>query len=257
MAARTSRMVDASAYLTDDQMISLTLVAALLLISKLRDMLDLSGLLAAMTVGLAVSLLGHWTWLVILIVFLIVGSLATKWRFEEKQALSIQEANEGVRSWRNVTANGATASIIAFCSWYFGEADWHYLALASCVAVAASDTLASEIGSLDPRTRSIINLEAVPPGTNGGMSPTGTAAALFGALLIAVVAVLMAPAAGDSTDSATLLVVVTTIGWLGCQVDSVLGALLENEGHIGKHTVNFLATLSGAVMAVYVAFRFL
>jgi uncharacterized membrane protein len=89
------------------------------------------------------------------------------------------------------------------------------------------------------------------------MSPTGTAAALFGALLIAVVAVLMAPAAGDSTDSATLLVVVTTIGWLGCQVDSVLGALLENEGYIGKHTVNFLATLSGAVMAVYVAFRFL
>ena len=97
-----------------------------------------------MAVGLAVSLLGHWTWLVILIVFLIVGSLATKWRFEEKQALSIQEANEGVRSWRNVTANGATASIIAFCSWYFGEADWYYLATASCVAVAASDTLASE-----------------------------------------------------------------------------------------------------------------
>ena len=257
MAARTSRMVDASAYLTDDQMISLALVAALLLISKLRDMLDLSGLLAAMTVGLAVSLLGHWTWLVILIVFLIVGSLATKWRFEEKQALSIQEANEGVRSWRNVTANGATVSMIAFCSWYFGEADWYYLAIASCVAVAASDTLASEIGSLDPRTRSIINLEAVPPGTNGGMSPTGTAAALFGAFLIAVFAVLMAPTAGDSTDSATLLVVVTTIGWLGCQVDSVLGALLENEGYIGKHAVNFLATLSGAVMAVYVAFRFL
>ena len=54
MAARTSRMVDASAYLTDDQMISLALVAALLLISKLRDMLDYSGLLAAMAVGLAV-----------------------------------------------------------------------------------------------------------------------------------------------------------------------------------------------------------
>ena len=250
-------MVDASTFLTEDQMISLALVAALLLISKLRDMLDYSGLLAAMAVGLAVSLLGHWTWLVILIVFLIVGSLATKWRFEEKQALSIQEDNEGVRSWRNVTANGATASMIAFCSWYFGGADWYYLAMASCVAVAASDTLASEIGSLDPRTRSIINLEAVPPGTNGGMSPTGTAAALFGAFLIAVVAVLMAPTAGDSTDSATLLVVVTTIGWLGCQVDSVLGALLENEGYIGKHTVNFLATLSGAVMAVYVAFRFL
>ena len=98
------RMVDASAYLTDDQMISLGLVAGLLLISKLRDTLDSSGLLAAMAVGLTVSLLGHWTWLLILIVFLVVGSFATKWRFEEKQALAIQEANEGVRGWRNVTA---------------------------------------------------------------------------------------------------------------------------------------------------------
>ena len=62
-------MVDASAYFTDDQMISIILVAALLLVSKLRDMLDSSGLLAAMGGGLTVSLLGHWTWLVILVVF--------------------------------------------------------------------------------------------------------------------------------------------------------------------------------------------
>jgi len=251
------RMVDASAYLTDDQMISLGLVAGLLLISKLRDTLDSSGLLAAMAVGLTVSLLGHWTWLLILIVFLVAGSFATKWRFEEKQALAIQEANEGVRGWRNVMANGAVASMIAIFSWYSGEGDWYYIAAASCIAVAASDTLASEIGSIDPRTRSIINLEAVPPGTNGGMSPTGTAAALFGAFLIAVIAVLLAPTAGEPTDSLTLLAIITTIGWLGCQVDSVLGALLENKGYIGKHTVNFMATLSGAVMAVYMAFRFL
>jgi len=77
-------MVDASAFLTEDQMISLALVSALLLISKLRDMLDYSGLLAAMVVGLAVSLLGHWTWLAILIVFLLVGSLATTCRVEEE-----------------------------------------------------------------------------------------------------------------------------------------------------------------------------
>ena len=41
-------MVDAAAYFTDDQMISIILVSALLLVSKLRDMLDSSGLLAAM-----------------------------------------------------------------------------------------------------------------------------------------------------------------------------------------------------------------
>ena len=249
-------MVDAAAYFTDDQMISIILVSALLLVSKLRDMLDSSGLLAAMGVGLTVSLLGHWTWLVILVVFLFVGSMATKWRFEEKRALSIQESNEGARGWRNVMANGAAASLVAVLAW-FGEGDWYFLAVACSVSVALSDTLASEIGSLDPRTRSIITLEAVPPGTNGGMSPTGTAAALLGALLIATVAVLLAPVYGEPMSVASIFVVVAIVGWLGCQVDSILGELLENKGYIGKHTVNFLATLSGAVMAVVVAFRFL
>ena len=249
-------MVDASAYFTDDQMISIILVSALLLVSKLRDMLDSSGLLAAMGVGLTVSLLGHWTWLVILVVFLFIGSMATKWRFEEKRALSIQESNEGARGWRNVMANGAAASLVAVLAW-FGEGDWYFLAVACSVSVALSDTLASEIGSLDPRTRSIITLKAVPPGTNGGMSPTGTAAALLGALLIATVAVLLAPVYGEPMSVASIFVVVTIVGWLGCQVDSILGELLENKGYIGKHTVNFLATLSGAAMAVVVAFRFL
>jgi len=249
-------MVDVATYFSDDQMISIVLVATLLLVSKVRDMLDSSGLLAAMVVGITVSLLGHWTWLVILVVFLFVGSMATKWRFEEKRALAIQESNEGARGWRNVMANGAAASLVAIMSW-FGEGDWHYLAVTCSVSVALSDTLASEIGSLDLRTRSIITLEAVPPGTNGGMSPTGTVAALLGALIIAGGAVLLAPVFGESMGATSIFVTVTIVGWLGCQVDSVLGELLENKGYIGKHTVNFLATLSGVAMAVVVAFRIL
>jgi len=142
-------------------------------------------------------------------------------------------------------------------SW-LGDGDWYFLGMACSASVALSDTLASEIGSLDPRTRSIINLEAVPPGTNGGMSPTGTFAALFGSLVIAVVSVLSIPYAHDGFHhEATLLtdsrsqtfLIITIVGWLGCQIDSVLGALLENKGYIGKHSVNFLATLSGAAMA--------
>ena len=249
-------MVDPSTYFSDDQMISVTLVAGLLLVSKLRDMLDLSGMLAAMAVGLTVSLLGHWTWLIILVVFLFVASIATKWRFEEKRALSIQESNEGARGWRNVMANGAAASMVAILGW-FGDGDWYFLAVTCSVSVALSDTLASEIGSLDHRTRSIITLEAVPPGTNGGMSPTGTMAALLGAIIIAGSTALLAPVYGETMSAASIFITVTIVGWLGCQVDSILGELLENKGYIGKHSVNFLATLSGAAMAVVVAFRFL
>ncbi len=243
--------------LTSDQMVSIGLVVGLMLLSGARGMLNRSGLIAAATVGLSVSLLGHWTWLAILIVFLVVGSLATLWRYDEKAALRIAEDNKGTRGWRNVMANGGVAAGVAVVNYAMGEPEWAYSAAAASIAVAASDTLASEIGSLDPRTRSIINLEAVPAGTNGGMSVLGTFAALAGGLLIAVMAVTLASITSVTTPLVTLFVLVTVIGWLGCQVDSILGALFENKGLIGKHTVNFLATLSGALMAIIAHWRFL
>ena len=90
------------------------------------------------------------------------------------------------------------------------------------------------------------------------MSPTGTLAAITGSLIIAVVTVLMIPYSHDGFHHTSSLLVdargksfvlIALVGWIGCQVDSILGALLENEGYIGKHSVNFLATLSGALMA--------
>lgn len=242
---------------TSDQMVSVGLVLGLMLISGVRGMLNRSGLIAAATVGLSVSLLGHWTWLAMLIVFLVVGSLATLWRYEEKAALRLAEGNKGTRGWRNVMANGGVAAGVAIVSYSMGGPQWAYTAAAASIAVAASDTLASEIGSLDPRTRSIVNLEAVPPGTNGGMSVTGTFAALAGGLLIAVMAVTLSSITDVTTPLPTLFLLITIIGWLGCQIDSILGALFENKGLIGKHTVNFLATLSGALMAIFAHLRFL
>ena len=41
--------------------------------------------------------------------------------------------------------------------------------------------------------------------------------------------------------------VVAVIGWMGCQVDSLLGALLENRGFMTKGTVNAAAITSGII----------
>jgi uncharacterized protein (TIGR00297 family) len=243
--------------LSEDQIISLSLVALLLLISMTRDLLDKGGLIAALFVGLVVSLLGHWTWLAVLMTFLIVGSMATKWRFEEKVKISAEEANDGVRGWKNVMANGGMASIVALAHHYTGGHEWSYYLLCSAISVASSDTLASEIGSLDPRTRIITTLEAVPAGTNGGMSPTGTLAAFYGALLISLVATVLGAVNGDRTPTVFLFSSLVAIGWIGCQIDSLLGALLENRGFLGKHSVNFLSTAAGTMIALGAAMRFL
>ena len=149
------------------------------------------------------------------------------------------------------------ASIIALGHFFIGGHEWSYFLLCSAVSVAASDTLASEIGSLDPRTRIITTLEAVPAGTNGGMSPTGTLAAFYGALLIAVVSSILGAINGDGTPLAIFFPALILFGWVGCQVDSILGAILENRGFLGKHSVNFISTLSGSLMALFAASRLL
>ena len=240
----------------DDLIISVTLVMALLVLSRVRDLLDNSGLFAATITGLTVSLLGHWTWLIALFIFLVIGSIATKWKLEEKKLLSLEEANEGLRSWKNVLANGGAVSIMAIYNFISPGEEWIYFAAIASISVAMSDTLASEIGSLDIRTRSITTLQSVPAGTNGGMSPTGTVAALIGAIIISIIGVIFSPE--DSTiNDINLLLMLTLIGWLGCQVDSLLGALLENRGYLGKHSVNFLATFSGSLIAIIFYYQFL
>ena len=168
----------------------------------------------------------------------------------------MEEANEGLRGWRNVLANGGAVSIIALYNYISPGEEWIYFAAIASISVALSDTLASEIGSLDVRTRSITTLKSVPAGTNGGMSPTGTVAALFGAILISLIGMFFSPE-NSTIPEITLFILLTIIGWLGCQIDSLLGALLENRGYLGKHSVNFLATLSGSLMAIFSYHQFL
>lgn len=48
-------------------------------------MLDKQGVIAASVLGFIVGGLGHWTWLIILLGFLLSSHKATKWRFEDKR----------------------------------------------------------------------------------------------------------------------------------------------------------------------------
>ncbi len=47
----------------------------------------------------------------------------------------------------------------------------------------------------------------------------------------------------------TYLLIPMAIGFLGCQIDSVLGATLERRGLMSKKTVNLVSTASGAILS--------
>ena len=234
-------------------LVTIGLVVALLVISSRAKMLDTKGANTAAVLGLVVGGLGHWTWLLILLGFLLSSHKATKWRFDEKKRLGLSESNDGHRGWTNVVANGAIPGLI--CLYAYLSDDWNTAVwlFGAAVAVAASDTFASEIGCLDPRVRMITTFRPCEQGENGGFSPNGQLAAAVGSTVVAVLTLLTWWMTGSDTTAVNglqLLVVLSVIGWLGCQIDSYLGALLENRGYMSKGAVNASA-ISGGVVLMY------
>ncbi len=234
-------------------LISIALVMILMIVSRIRKILNEAGTWAAAILGLGVAIGGHWTWLFILLAFLSAGFFVTRWRYDEKRAMGFNEGEDGERDWTNVVANGGVPLLISLYA--FVTKDWENLlpVFTASVAVATSDTFASEIGCLDKRVYMITTMKKCEPGLNGGFSPNGQMAALAGALLISLVATGLGWLIGAEALSKPIefIVSITIIGFLGCQIDSVLGAVLENRGYIGKGTVNTIAIASGTVIACY------
>ena len=235
-------------------LITSILIVGLIAASLRANILDKQGIIAAALLGLFVGFLGHWTWLLLLLCFLLSSHIATKWRFEEKTERGLNESTDGHRGWVNVAANGGMPALVALLTFLVDDWESGLWMFAAAVAVATSDTWASEIGCLDQRVRMITTLKPCEAGVNGGFSPNGQLAAVAGGLLIgasALVASLVMFSAPVS-DQIVIAGIVAGLGFLGCQIDSILGAVLENRGVLTKGSVNALSIIAGvALMWLY------
>jgi len=227
--------------------------------SYMRKIFNLSGSISAFVVGMIIGVCGDILWLLVLLVFLLSSFGATKFRFEWKKAEGFQEGVKGERSWRNVLANGAIPTAIAALSFLAESVDpggsmfskdiASYL-FVSAIAVAASDTAASEIGIVDPRVYLITTLERTKRGVDGGVSLTGQLAAFVAAAYTSVAAYVVFGFLNDSLLAGPpTLFIPMLCGFLGCQIDSVIGATWETRGKIGKLGNNFLSILAGTMIA--------
>ncbi|MGB1845711.1 MAG: DUF92 domain-containing protein, partial [Candidatus Poseidoniaceae archaeon] len=131
------------------------LIVVLLLLSTRAHVLDKSGLVAAVVLAAVVGGLGHWTWLLLLLSFLASSHYATKHRFEEKAAKGMSESGDGSRGWTNVVANGGMPGLVVLVAFAFDAHASGLWVFAAAVAVATSDTWASEFGCLDDRVRKL------------------------------------------------------------------------------------------------------
>jgi len=220
-------------------------------VSYALETASVAGMVTGVLLALITIVMGGYGWFAVLVAFYAVGSLATKFRYEQKHERGVAEDNDGARGTGNVLGNAAVAmvAVVAYAASHGGHlwlpGELFALAFAGSLATATSDTLSSEIGGLYDRPRLITTLEVVDPGTDGGVTWQGEVAGVAAATLVAGIAVAgiaVPPVAGA---------VVLLGGVAGMTVDSILGATLEGD-RLGNQAVNFLATLSGAVVAAAV-----
>lgn len=213
--------------------------------------LDLLGAVASFFLGLEVALLGGATWLGLMTLFPVLGVLTTRVGHRRKQERRVAEAAGGERSVANVLGNGLGPGLAALGMLLqpLVPVLATKLAFATALAAVTADTVASELGVLSRRARSIL-----PPfrdatiGDNGAVSLPGQLAAAAGAAAIGVGAALLLPIPWS------LVWVPALGGFLGCQLDSFLGATLERDEHkvgpLSKQDVNFLASAIPAFLVL-------
>lgn len=204
------------------------------------------GLVTGVLLVFLTIVLGGVVWVALLVAFFMIGGLATKYKYLEKQRRGVAEPNRGARGTGNVLGNTAVAlvAVLGYAALANGSY-WESIflfAFAGSIATALSDTMSSEVGGLYDDPLLITSFNRVSPGTDGAVTVQGTLAGLSGSFVIAGLFVVLGPA--DIVGG----VVILFAGFVGMNVDSLLGAVLEGRW-VGNHLVNASATLSGAIVA--------
>lgn len=241
-------------------------LAAVVALAALRARaLTVSGAIAACAIGAIVFATTGWRGAAVLFAFFLPSALLSRLGSARKKTLN-DIAKHGPRDAWQVLANGGVAALCALLAVH--DAAVYSAALAGAFAAAAGDTWGTEIGTLSrAQPRSIVTMRPLGTGLSGGITAIGTLASVAGAAVVACAAAL---------SGAANFAPVVIGGVAGALIDSLLGATLQTQrwcprceracetnphvcgaptvrrrgvGWIGNDTVNFAATLAGALAA--------
>jgi uncharacterized protein (TIGR00297 family) len=208
---------------------------------------DVSGLFSGALVGVVLIVFADVQWFLVMLVFFILGAVSTRWKYDYKIRMGVEQSHGGARGYLNVFANGSVA-LAAAVLWGVTQNTIFLALFVGSVATAAADTMASEIGVCGGKPHLITTFRKVPTGTNGGVTLLGEGISIIGAVIVSLSAYLMGvvtlPVAG----------ICVLAGFIGTNIDSVVGALAENRGYIGNAGTNLIATAGGGIIAMALAY---
>lgn len=223
--------------------IYLIAVTILAVVSIYLKKVSISGGVAGAIISFFI-LYNNWVNFLLFGLFFVLGSIATKWKFLEKQKLGVAQENEGLRTWVNAVANGGIPAFLSSLALLFPDFTSLTWAATAAIAAALSDTLSSELGNVyGKRFYDILNFKKGNRGADGVISLEGTLFGLLGSSFVALVFGLI------MTEYKAILPIALA-GFAGNLCDSYLGATLQRKGWINNHIVNFLNTAFAAFLVV-------
>ena len=80
-------------------------------------MLDKPGLALTLIFGVTIFFLGDFSYLVLILAFLLLSLVATKYGHHEKKEMGIYEHD---RSWENVLSNGLVPTVVVVLGYFLG-----------------------------------------------------------------------------------------------------------------------------------------
>lgn len=187
----------------------------------------------------------------LLAVFLLTF-VATKIGHKKKERLGTGESRRG-RNSAQVAANLGMAALVSI------EASWSAVGLhpfsglvqfvaLSALAEAAADTVSSEIGQVfGGIPKMITTFKRVEPGIDGGITLAGTVAGIVAAAVVSTIGVSVL--GGNPLEIVAFAAAATSAATFGLLFDSLLGATFERAAWLNNDAVNFLSTLSTAIIA--------
>lgn len=221
--------------------------------------LSLSGTYAAIVSGTIVFGLGGIPSTVVLLVFFLSSTLISKKYTRALDETSHTYSEKIRRDGLQVWSNGFWFTFFVLL-WFVFQNDVLLIGALGSIAAAMADTWATELGSrrFSSQTYLINTFRKVAPGSDGGISIPGTAAALAGSLSIALVSIYVFSLKGF------VILPILLAGFLGCLADSYFGATFQQKEaaknwpgilkgltmELDNNTVNWISSGFGALIAI-------
>jgi len=212
------------------------------------NVLTLDGFVAGLIVGVPILVFGGFDNFILLLSFLILGSVLSRIGKDVKRLYNPIGEKVGTRAWPNVVANGFWPMISSVMIYFFKDPSvkllWEIFFMGSLASMVA-DTSATEIGMLSRhKPRFIIDPNSyVEPGSSGGVTLLGSLASVLFSILFGFLAYLVSgfnpltrftligfsPLVYSRGREYIILFVIAVSGALGSFFDSFLGASIQGK----------------------------